>query len=106
MTLLLNDLHTLCHTRLEKLFQTYLVQSHCTSSDLKKSIIYTVNNGGKRLRPIIIYLAHPLFDTPLEKLDAAACAIEFIHTYSLIHDDLPAMDNADLRRGVPTCHKA
>src|SRR5688572_10616252 len=98
MTLSLNDLTTLCHTRLERLFHTYLIQAHCTSPDLKKSIIYTAENGGKRLRPLVVYLAHPLFDTPLENLDAAALAIELIHTYSLIHDDLPAMDNADLRR--------
>ena len=65
---------------------------------------YGVLNGGKRIRPLLLYATGHLFDVPLTRLDAAAIALELIHCYSLIHDDLPAMDNDDLRRGKPTCH--
>ncbi|HKY06339.1 MAG TPA: farnesyl diphosphate synthase, partial [Blastocatellia bacterium] len=61
--------------------------------------------GGKRLRPVLTLAAGEAFGAPAEDLAPTACAIEMIHTYSLIHDDLPAMDNDDLRRGRPTCHK-
>ncbi|OTA21337.1 geranyltranstransferase [Xenorhabdus beddingii] len=60
--------------------------------------------GGKRLRPFLIYSVGEMFGLPKKSLDAAAIALECIHAYSLIHDDLPAMDNDDLRRGQPTCH--
>ena len=70
---------------------------------------YSVFAGGKRIRPILCLEAARIFepDAPPDASHAmhAACAIEFIHTYSLIHDDLPALDNDDLRRGKPTCHK-
>lgn len=74
-------------------------------SPLLSAIQYSCLNGGKRLRPLLVYLTGELFDTPWEKLDPIALAIECIHCYSLVHDDLPAMDNDDLRRGKPTCHK-
>lgn len=61
--------------------------------------------GGKRLRPLIIYATGETLNAPAKALDAAAVAVEMIHVYSLIHDDLPAMDDDDLRRGRPTCHK-
>lgn len=73
---------------------------------LHSAMHYAVLNGGKRIRPLLIYATGELFDTPKSDLDAPACAIELIHSYSLVHDDLPAMDNDDLRRGLPTCHKA
>ena len=66
---------------------------------------HSMNAGGKRLRPILVLAAHEIFPNPVDPLPAAI-AIECIHTYSLIHDDLPAMDNSDLRRGEPSCHKA
>ena len=66
---------------------------------------YAVLGGGKRIRPALVYLAGQTVGVPLHTLDAAACAVEFIHAYSLIHDDLPAMDDDDLRHGQPTCHK-
>jgi farnesyl diphosphate synthase len=66
---------------------------------------YTLQNGGKRIRPLLIYATGTIFDAPSENLDIPAISVELIHTYSLIHDDLPCMDNADLRRGKPTCHK-
>ena len=61
--------------------------------------------GGKRLRPILTLAAAETFGTDSGAVMEIACAVEFIHTYSLIHDDLPAMDNSDLRRGKPTCHR-
>lgn len=72
---------------------------------LAQAMRYSSLNGGKRLRAMLVYSAGLTFDAPLEKLDAAACAVECIHAYSLIHDDLPAMDDDDLRRGKPTSHK-
>lgn len=73
---------------------------------LQQAILYTINNGGKRLRPCLVYLSGELFGATSHQCDAAAMAVEYIHTYSLIHDDLPAMDDDDLRRGKPSCHIA
>jgi len=73
---------------------------------LHEAMRYAVLNGGKRIRPLLVYLAGRALDVDERILDRAACAVELIHAYSLIHDDLPAMDNDDLRRGLPTCHKA
>lgn len=67
---------------------------------------YAVLQGGKRLRPLLVYATGECFSIPTSTLDPIAVSLEFIHAYSLIHDDLPAMDNDDLRRGIPTCHKA
>lgn len=67
---------------------------------------YAVLNGGKRIRPFLVTECAKLFGTNEEKAFTAAAALEMVHTYSLIHDDLPAMDNDDFRRGKPTCHKA
>ncbi|QBZ83408.1 Farnesyl diphosphate synthase [Hydrogenovibrio crunogenus] len=73
-------------------------------SSLFEAIKYSTLNNGKRLRPALVYAVGENLDIPLDKLDAAACAVELIHSYSLVHDDLPAMDDDDLRRGQPTCH--
>lgn len=73
---------------------------------LHEAMRYAVFNGGKRIRPALVYLSGTALDIPLAKLDAPACAVELIHAYSLVHDDLPVMDDDDLRRGLPTCHKA
>ena len=67
---------------------------------------YAVLGGGKRLRPVLVYATGGALDASLDTLDAAACAVEIIHAYSLVHDDLPAMDDDELRRGRPTCHVA
>ena len=67
---------------------------------------YSTLSGGKRLRPFLTLCSAGLFGVSWNAAIEAAAAIEFIHTYSLIHDDLPAMDNDDLRRGKPSCHKA
>jgi len=72
---------------------------------LHKAMHYSALSGGKRLRPLLVYTTGECFGAAIENLDVPAVAIELIHCYSLIHDDLPAMDNDDLRRGQPTCHK-
>jgi geranylgeranyl pyrophosphate synthase len=74
-------------------------------SILSSAMRYSVLNGGKRLRPILVYMTSELGNTKNDSLDTLAGAIELIHCYSLIHDDLPSMDNDDLRRGNPTTHK-
>lgn len=72
---------------------------------IHQAMRYSVFAGGKRIRPILCLETARIFDSNSTPAQYPACAIEFIHTYSLIHDDLPALDNDDLRRGKPTCHK-
>ncbi len=72
---------------------------------IHEAMRYSLMAGGKRLRPVLVLAAGEAFGGVPERLYPVACAFEMIHTYSLIHDDLPAMDNDDLRRGRPTCHK-
>ena len=72
---------------------------------LSQAMRYSMNAGGKRIRPILCYATGVALGVHVDKLDGPAAALELIHTYSLIHDDLPAMDDDDLRRGFPTCHK-
>ncbi|MDD5101618.1 MAG: polyprenyl synthetase family protein [Endomicrobiaceae bacterium] len=74
-------------------------------SIISQAMRYSVLAGGKRLRPIFVILGAEIFGLSKQKIEPAICAVEFLHTYSLIHDDLPAMDNDDLRRGKPTSHK-
>ena len=73
-------------------------------SRLAEAMRYSVLNGGKRLRPILVYLSSRLGSCDRQSINLSACAVELIHCYSLIHDDLPSMDNDDLRRGNPTSH--
>ncbi|HDL5698820.1 TPA: (2E,6E)-farnesyl diphosphate synthase [Mannheimia haemolytica] len=75
-------------------------------SPLVEAMAYAVLLGGKRVRPFLIYATGRMLGVPLEKLDHSAAAMEAIHAYSLVHDDLPAMDDDRLRRGKPTCHIA
>jgi farnesyl diphosphate synthase len=72
--------------------------------ELHRAMRYAVLGGGKRLRPLLVYATGRAFGAPLERLDSSAAAVEIIHAYSLVHDDLPAMDDDALRRGRPTCH--
>lgn len=74
-------------------------------SKLKKSMLYSIKAGGKRVRPILVIASYEVFQRNIKKTISTASAIELIHTYSLIHDDLPAMDNDDYRRGKLTNHK-
>jgi len=84
-----------------------LVPSESTPpQQLHRAMRYSLLAGGKRLRPTLVLAAGEAFGADTDDLMPPACAMEMIHTYSLIHDDLPAMDNDDLRRGRPTCHKA
>jgi geranylgeranyl diphosphate synthase type II len=84
-----------------------LVPTETTKPErLHKAMRYSLLAGGKRLRPALVLAAGEAFGARTGELMPAACAVEMIHTYSLIHDDLPAMDNDDLRRGRLTCHKA
>jgi farnesyl diphosphate synthase len=99
----LDDLQTTCSSRISALFAHYM--QDIPAPELKTAMDYCLQSGGKRLRPMLIYATGCAFDAPWENLDIPASAVEIIHTYSLIHDDLPCMDNADLRRGKPTCHK-
>jgi len=88
--------------RIDTFLATFI--SQYPECKLQQAVSYSLLAGGKRIRPILVYLTGQIFNCPLSKLDEPAAAIEAIHTYSLIHDDLPAMDNDDLRRGKPTCH--
>lgn len=72
---------------------------------LHQAMRYSVLNGGKRIRPLLVYASGECLGVPSDQLDATATAIELIHAFSLVHDDLPAMDDDDLRRGLPTVHK-
>lgn len=77
-----------------------------SNTQLPAAMRYAVTNGGKRVRPILAYATGIALGIPLERIDVPACALEMMHAYSLVHDDLPAMDDDDLRRGKPTCHRA
>jgi geranylgeranyl pyrophosphate synthase len=74
-------------------------------SELQTAMHYAVTNGGKRIRPLLIYATGRALGQPLTRLDVPACAVEMMHAYSLVHDDLPAMDDDELRRGKPTLHR-
>src|SRR5215467_11417453 len=73
---------------------------------LSRAMRYAVLDGGKRMRPLLAYAAGELAGAEADAVDAPAAAVELIHAYSLIHDDLPCMDDDTLRRGKPTCHVA
>jgi geranylgeranyl pyrophosphate synthase len=95
-----------CQERTERVLDQELRAEQPPSSRLGEAMRYSVLGGGKRLRPVLVYLTGQAFGAPLLRLDAPTAAVELIHAYSLIHDDLPAMDDDDLRRGRPACHRA
>lgn len=92
--------------RCEEKLRSLLPAQNSTKSQLAEALAYAVLSGGKRIRPLLCYATAQALSAPADHVDAVACAVELIHAYSLVHDDLPAMDNDDLRRGQPTCHKA
>ena len=92
--------------RIEKVLERWLPPAEKPPERLHSAMRYSVLGGGKRLRALLIYATGETLGVPPERLDGPAAAVECIHAYSLIHDDLPAMDDDDLRRGRPTCHKA
>ena len=79
--------------------------SGLNTSNLKKAIVYTIKVGGKRLRPLLVMETSKILGVKKDSAIRVASSVEFIHCYSLVHDDLPSMDNDDLRRGNLTCHK-
>ena len=81
-------------------------QDQHTSEQLLEAMRYSTLNGGKRLRALLVYATGEALNADLTALDAPASAVEMIHAYSLVHDDMPIMDDDDLRRGQATCHKA
>jgi geranylgeranyl pyrophosphate synthase len=92
--------------RMESALAARLPGADIVPGRLHEAMRYSVLGGGKRIRPALLFATARAVGLAEEQVEAAACAIELIHVYSLVHDDLPAMDNDDLRRGRPTCHKA
>ncbi|MGH8132497.1 MAG: farnesyl diphosphate synthase [Steroidobacteraceae bacterium] len=95
-----------CQARIERVLDAVLASPDPGTTRLRDAMRYSVLGAGKRLRPTLVYLTGESLGAPLGRLDAPAAAVELIHVYSLVHDDLPAMDDDDLRRGRPTCHRA
>ncbi len=92
--------------RIERVLDQCLALPDAGTERLREAMRYSTLGGGKRLRPALVYLTGESLGAPLTNLDAPAAAVELIHVYSLVHDDLPAMDDDNLRRGRPTCHRA
>ena len=93
------------HATIERAIESLLPPEDTPPASIHRAMRYSVFAGGKRIRPILCLETARMFTAAFEGAVQAGCALEFIHTYSLIHDDLPALDNDDLRRGKPTCHK-
>jgi farnesyl diphosphate synthase len=92
--------------RMERALAARLPAATQLPQRLHEAMRYSVLGGGKRIRPALLFATAATLGLSEDQVEAAACAIELVHAYSLVHDDLPAMDNDDLRRGRPTCHKA
>ena len=84
----------------------YIEEWQFGSETLREAVYYCINSGGKRIRPVLMLAIAKMCNCPYSLVLPYACAMELIHTFSLVHDDLPCMDDDDLRRGVPTCHVA
>lgn len=97
---------TRCQARVDSVLDHLFQAPRAELERLYQAMRYSVMNGGKRVRPLLVYAACEALQGDIERADGAACAVELIHAYSLVHDDLPAMDDDDLRRGQPTTHKA
>jgi farnesyl diphosphate synthase len=92
--------------RHEHYLEQFLAHTEIPAKTIRNAVHYALFPGGKRIRPILVYLVGEMIGIDIHVLDSIAAAVELTHCYSLIHDDLPAMDNDDLRRGKPSCHKA
>jgi len=101
----LNHFISECQTRVESALELTLPATKTSPSRLHEAMRYSALGGGKRVRPVLVYATGKALGIEPERLNTAACAVELIHAYSLVHDDMPAMDDDDLRRGRPTCHK-
>ncbi len=106
MSSALKEFMSFCQERAENALALRLPAENILPQKLHSAMRYSVLGGGKRMRPMLTYCTGKTLGINFDELDGIACAVEFIHVYSLIHDDLPAMDNDDLRRGKPTCHIA
>lgn len=106
MSTSLTDLMASLRDRAERALGSCLPDAQVQPKRLHEAMRYAVLNGGKRVRAILVYASGQAVAAPDGTLDAPACAVELIHAYSLVHDDLPCMDDDDLRRGKPSCHKA
>ena len=91
--------------RTETVLERWLPKAVLAPTSLHEAMRYSALDGGKRVRPFLVYATGRALNAKLAALDGPAAALELIHAYSLVHDDLPAMDDDDLRRGKPTCHK-
>jgi geranylgeranyl pyrophosphate synthase len=100
-----NQLHA-WQARMERALAARLPSDAVVPERLHAAMRYSVLGGGKRIRPALLFASALTLGLTEDEVEGAACAIELVHAYSLVHDDLPAMDNDDLRRGRPTCHKA
>ncbi len=92
--------------RMERALSARLPEPSAVPARLHEAMRYSVLGGGKRIRPALLFATARTVGLSEDTVEAAACAVEMMHVYSLVHDDLPAMDDDDLRRGRPTCHKA
>jgi geranylgeranyl diphosphate synthase type II len=92
-------------TRVDDALERWVPPQSTLPESIHKAMRYSLFAGGKRIRPILCMAAAEAVSDAPSGIESCACTLELIHTYSLIHDDLPALDNDDLRRGVPTCHK-
>lgn len=104
----MNDHNSLLEAKqhhVEKAILNYLPKRDVDYSQLDDALRYAIFNGGKRLRPALVYFTGEIFGATQAALDPVACAVEMVHCFSLVHDDLPAMDNSDYRRGKLSCHK-
>lgn len=95
-----------CLAHHEKVLQDLLEKATIPAERIRQAMHYVLFPGGKRFRPILVYLSGEIAGAPKASLDIIAAAVELTHCYSLVHDDLPAMDDDNLRRGKPSCHKA
>src|SRR5260370_17486828 len=91
--------------RIDAALQHWVPAESTPPKSIHKAMRYSLFAGGKRIRPVLCIAAAEAVSDSTDGIESAACTLELIHTYSLIHDDLPALDNDDLRRGLPTCHK-
>ncbi|MCG6975524.1 MAG: (2E,6E)-farnesyl diphosphate synthase [Acidiferrobacterales bacterium] len=105
MSSLTDTLRNYCN-RLELALAARLPEEHSLPNQLHTAMRYSTLSGGKRIRASLVYATGQSLGAPLSALDIPACAVEIIHSFSLVHDDMPCMDDDDLRRGKPTCHKA
>jgi len=103
-TLPLSDWMKQSQAQIETALSDFLPSCAQVPTHLHEAMRYAVLDGGKRVRPLLVYAAGQLFDAPQDELTRAGCALEMIHAYSLVHDDMPCMDDDALRRGKPTVH--